>query len=422
MILLDNARIVQSDGQCVDGFVCINGSYITQVGVSGARLPDDLQSYERIDLQHNLLIPGLVNAHTHSAMTLFAGASDDLALKEWLFDKIFPLEAKLTPEDVYWASKLAGLEYLSCGTTTVFDMYFHSTETMRALNEMGVRTVLCGSLNDFGGNVKDFDDAFQKYGDSAESLAGFRAGIHAEYTTSLEMIREVARYVQAHEKPFFTHCSETQKEVQECIDKYGKSPVRLFTDEGLFEHGGGIFHGVHLDNADREALHRHGVGVVTCPSSNLKLASGICEVQKLLDAGVRVGMGTDGPASNNALSMQREMFLASVLQKNLLQDTTVLPAQKTLEIATSSSAEIIGVNSGSITPGKLADLCVVKLDAPNMILNSPVNNLVYSSDKHDILMTIVAGKVLYKAGEYMIPDDVDEIYRNCRKIHQRIMV
>jgi 5-methylthioadenosine/S-adenosylhomocysteine deaminase len=419
-LLLTNAQILLPDYTIGHGSVLVNEfGHIEQVHTDSNCSPQNVLDVKVVDLEGDLLAPGFVNGHTHSAMTVFSSAADDLPLQEWLTQQIFPYEAKMTEEQVYWLTKLAILEYLTSGITTAFDMYFHQDASAQAAQDMGFRMVLCGSVNDFGGSAASLEQMYAKYGSDPDALISFRLGIHAEYTTSLVTIREVSELANQLHQPFFTHCSETKREVDECYSRWGKSPVQLFDDEKLFTYAGGIFHGVHLSSNDQEILKRNEVGVIGCPSSNLKLASGIAPLNALDAQGVRVGLGTDGPASNNALSMLREMYLATALQKCVTQDPTALPPERVHNFATRGSAEIIGVNSGVIAPGYLADLVVVDLRTPTTVLNSPLKNLVYSCDRRDIRMTIIGGQILYNCGFEEV--DVDEIYAKCRAISTQLL-
>ncbi|GHU59177.1 5-methylthioadenosine/S-adenosylhomocysteine deaminase [Clostridia bacterium] len=412
-VILINTKILNPD------FTVSEGKLYIEDGRISAPFTDDYTTVT-YDLNGNLTIPGFVNAHTHSAMTGLRSYADDLPLNEWLFDKVFPIEAKLTPDDVYWLTKLAIIEYVSGGTTSVFDMYFHTDASVSAARECGFRFTMCGAVNDFGGNAESLLDQYNKYNKGDDDLISFKIGLHAEYTTKRELIREVAELAKSLKQPAFTHCSETRREVDECIGRYGKSPVEVFAEDGFFDYGGGIFHGVHLSDTDIALLKQHNVSVVSNPASNLKLASGIAELDKLDKAGVRIALGTDGAASNNALSMFREMYLASALQKGTTGDPTVLPPEKVLGYATSGGAYVTGAAVGTLEIGKFADLTVINLHKPNTILHNPVKNIVYSCDKSNIVLTMVGGKILYIEGEYRIGEEVSRIYDEVTRIADRV--
>ena len=352
-------------------------------------------------------------------MTGLRSYADDLPLNEWLFDKVFSIEAKLTHDDVYWLVKLAILEYVSGGTTAVFDMYFHTDAAAAAARECGFRFTMCGAVNDFGGDAQSLLDQYNKY-NNGDDLISFKIGLHAEYTTKRELISEVARLAKSLNQPAFTHCSETRREVDECIGRYGKSPVEVFAEVGLFDSGGAIFHGVHLSDTDIALLKQYNVSVVSNPASNLKLASGIAELDKLDKASVRIALGTDGAASNNALSMFREMYLASALQKGTTGDPTVLPPETVLGYATAGGAYVTGADSGVLEVGKLADITVIDLRKPNTVLHNPVKNIVYSCDKSNVALTMVGGKVLYRDGGYYIGEDASRIYDEVTRIAGRV--
>ena len=312
MIRFYNGKLLSLSGgfEISDWEVWVEESMILYVGPAiGAHPP-----FEReIDLKGNLLMPGFKNAHAHSAMTFLRSYADDLPLQSWLFDKVFPLEAKLTPDDIYALTKLAILEYLKGGITSAFDMYYKRDAFAQASIDCGFRMVLCGALaagDDW--TVGEMDTI--KF-NNLHPLISYIPGIHAEYTANLDLLMFMKMLLDEYKMPFFTHNSETKREVEECIARHGLTPTQLFEENGLFEHGGGGFHCVWLDETDMDIFARRGLYAVTCPASNAKLASGIAPVSEFLRRKIPLAIGTDGPASNNALNMFREMYLAAVLQK-----------------------------------------------------------------------------------------------------------
>ena len=427
-----NARILtMEEGRGIfRGEVWIRGGRITDVKVSdgeekdtGSREAQPGGWDEEIDAGGNLIMPGFKNAHTHSPMTFLRSYADDMKLQEWLFDKVFPAEAKLTPDDIFWLTKLAVLEYLTSGITSAFDMYKLKAETARAAEEAGFRMVLCGDLNDFGGTVRDVEEDYQRYNRDRESLVSYQMGFHAEYTTSRALMEEIADLADRYGAPVSVHCSETRKEVEECRERSGMSPVAYMDSLGLFRHGGCLFHGVHPDDTDYDIIRKRGLYVVTNPASNLKLASGIAPVKEYLDQGIPVAIGTDGPASNNCLDIFREMFLVTGLQKAVCDDPEAVPAAEVLRMAVTNGAHAMGLaDCDCIAPGKRADIIMLDLSWPNMHpLHHIEKNIVYSGSKQNVRMTMVGGKVLYRDGNFFIGEEKEKIYEMAERTAERIL-
>lgn len=379
---------------------------------------------QEIDARKNLIMPGFKNAHTHSPMTFLRSYADDMKLQEWLYDKVFPAEAKLTEEDIYWLTKLAIMEYLTSGITSSFDMYMKKQETARASEETGFRMVLCGDINDFGGTVQDVKNDYLKYNRDKNSLISYRIGFHAEYTTARTLMEELAELAAEYRAPVCVHCSETRKEVEECRQRSGMSPVAYMDSLGLFRNGGVLFHGVHMDDGDFDIIKKRGIYVVTNPASNLKLASGIAPVKRYLDLGIPVAIGTDGPASNNCLDMFREMFLVTGLQKVFCDDPEAVPAMDVLKMAVTNGAHAMGLwDCDTIAPGKRADLIMLDLMQPNMqpLRSNIEKNIVYSASKQNVKMTMIDGKVLYQDGAFFIGESKETIYEKACRISERIL-
>lgn len=418
-----NARVLTMEpGRPVfDGEIQIDGDTISYVGPEkdgGETIWD-----EQIDAQRNLIMPGFKNAHTHSAMTFLRSHADDMKLDEWLNTRVFPAEAKLTGEDVYWQTKLAVMEYLTSGVTSVFDMYMFRADGARAMRECGFRNVFCESINDFGGTLEQVEADYHTYNEDADRLISYQLGFHAEYTTSREMMEGLAALSRKYEIPVYVHCSETRKEVEDCRARTGMTPVAYMDSLGLFCHGGGIFHGVHMDDADFDIIKKRGMYVVTNPASNLKLASGIAPVKRYLDEGIPLAIGTDGPASNNCLDMFREMFLVTGLQKVVCDDPEVVPAGEVLRMAAVNGAHAMGLpECDSLAAGKKADMIMIDLMQPNMQpLQNIEKNIVYSGSKQNIKMTMVGGKVLYRNGEFFIGCSPARIYEEAGRTVKRIL-
>ena len=377
-----------------------------------------------IDAKGNLIIPAFKHAHAHSPMVFLRSQADDMALSDWLFKQVFPREAKLTPDDCYWLTRLAILEYLSSGISVASDMYFHLESIADACVDSGFRNVILEGVtaNNLQGLEKLLQNDMDILGKKGE-LINYRLGLHAEYTNSEESIRALADFAGSNKMPVYTHLSETRGEVDGCIERHGKTPAVYLAEQGLFDFGGTAYHFVHPTDGDIKALEERGVSVVSCPASNLKLASGIAPLKKLMESGLNVALGTDGAASNNCLDMFREMFLATGLQKAALFDPTAVDGEEVLKMATANGAKAMGLDSlDSIESGKGADFVMIDLHQPNMQpVNNALKNIVYAGSKTNVLMTVVNGVIKFEKGEYSVGEDVDKIYSKCRAITDRIL-
>lgn len=418
-IRIYNARILSmKKGEGIlFGEIQIMDGRITYIGKECKET--DVKWDREIDARMNLVMPGFKDAHTHSAMTLLRSFADDLPLQEWLYHRVFPLEAKLLPEDVYWGAVLANMEYLSSGITANFDMYMKNEANAKASVDTGFRTVLCGSINDFGGTVESIEQEYLHFNDYHERIS-YQLGFHAEYTTKREILEGIASLSKKYKAPVYTHNSETENEVAGCVERYGKTPTTFLNELGMFEYGGGGFHCVHMTQEDLDICKEKGLWVVTNPSSNLKLASGIAPIQKMLTMGIPLAIGTDGPASNNCLDMFREMFLVTALQKVHLKDAAAMDALEVLRMATVGGALAMGLDDCDILePGKCADLIMIDLAMPNMQpLNNIAKNIVYSGSKSNVKMTMIDGRILYEDGVYHIGMIPEEVYA---KVNQSIL-
>ncbi len=413
MIKFTNGYILDKDFNIVKKDVLVDGNKIIGVG----EFDSECETY---DLKGNLLMPSFKNAHTHSAMTFARSYADDLPLSEWLNTKIFPMEAKLTGEDIYWLSQLAFLEYLTSGISACFDMYYEPEDVARASVDIGFRTVMCCAVNNFKESVEALENYYNTYNNYNE-LISYKLGFHAEYTTCVEIMKGIAGLAEKYKAPVFVHSSETKAEVDGCIERYSKTPTELFDSLGLFNYGGAGFHSVWVTDSDLEIYKKRGVWAVLNPASNAKLASGIAPVTKMIKEGVNLAVGTDGPSSNNALDMFREMYLACVLQKLNDNDAAACDPEVILRAATVGSAHCMGLdNCDVIDEGKLADLIVIDLNRPNMQpINDIKKNIVYSGSKENVLMTMINGKILYDNREF-IGIDVDTIYKKSKAVIDRI--
>lgn len=375
-----------------------------------------------LDCKGNLLMPGFKDAHTHSAMTFLRSYADDLPLQEWLNTKIFPMEEKLQGDDIYQLTKLAILEYLTSGITSICDMYLDPDQVAKACMDAGMRCVLVSGLNNFTSSPEQLEAEYLKW-NKKNSLITYQLGFHAEYTCSKELLYRVSQLAHKYRAPVYTHLSETAREVEECKARTGMTPVMYLDSLGIFEFGGGAYHCVHLTKEDMDTLRKRRVRVITNPASNLKLASGIAPIAELRRKKIPIGIGTDGPASNNCLDMFREMFLVSGLSKLKEGDASSLDAESVLRMATSHGAKAMQIHKADVlAKGKYADIIMIDLHQPNMqpIHNIP-KNLVYSGSKSNVLMTMIGGKILYRNGEFNIGEDPEEIYRKCNAIVKRML-
>ena len=417
--LLKNARILKmTDNQLIIGNLVIENDRIIYIG-------SDSDKYGPFDTIHdckmNVIMPGFKNAHAHSAMTFLRSKTDDTSLQDWLFGSVIPRESYLRPNDVYQMSKLAFLEYLTSGITACFDQYYFPLSTAKAAEEMGMRVVLLGTYNKDFNLVQKLYDVYHQFNDH-DGLVKYCIGVHAEYTLGegeLEKVIEACHLLKA---PFYSHISETEKEVKECYEKRGMSPVAFFEKMGAYDYGGGGYHCVHFNEDDMDIYKRHNCTAVTCPGSNTKLASGIAPISRFLEKGINVAIGTDGPASNNSLDMFKEMTLVYALQKVTLKDPSAIPAFEVLKMATVNGAKAMGLTDSDVLEvGKKADIIEIDLSRPNMQpLNNIVNNIVYSGSKENIKMTMINGKILYMDGKFFIKERPSTIYKKCSKIGERI--
>jgi len=361
-------------------------------------------------LDDHLLIPGLINLHAHAAMSLMRGMADDLPLMEWLNQHIWPAEkAVISPQYIKEASLLACAEMLAGGITCFNDMYFYPESTALAATEMGIRANLGLVVLEFpSAYAVDADDYLQKGFDAHDSwrnnpLVTSCFAPHAPYTISNQTFEKVMTFAEQLSLGIHTHLHETQDEITQSEAQYGMRPLQRLANLGLLGPSLIAAHGVHLLDSEIEILAEHGCHIAHCPSSNLKLGSGIAPVKKLLSKGVNVGLGTDSVASNNRLDIFNEMRLCALLAKGISEDATVVPAQQALEMATINAAKAMGLDHkiGSIEVGKLADLTAVKLgDVQVLPYYDPIAHLVYSCGRDQVSHTWVAGELRYSNGEY----------------------
>lgn len=387
-----------------------------------AQMPETGENWDvERDCEGNLLLPGFKNAHTHSAMTFLRSKADDLPLDEWLNNVVFPAESKLTAEDIAIFTKLAVLEYVQSGITSIFEMYLTPDSIAKACKETGMRIVMTGGVNNFSQSPALLREWIEKW-NAPGDLVSFLPGFHAEYTCSKELLEEIAQIGKDYKLPVYAHISETAKEVEECKARYGMTPLAFLDSLGMFENGGGGYHLVHLEESDYEILKKNNMYAITNPASNAKLASGIAPVTRLLEEGIPVAIGTDGPASNNGLDFFREMYLTAVLAKLKDKNAAALPATQVLKMACHTGAKAMCLTDcDSIAPGKYADLVLLDLNQPNMQpMHNICKNVVYAGSKSNVIFTMINGKILYDKGEFYIGMPKEEIYAKAQECLNRI--
>ncbi|MCQ2503930.1 MAG: amidohydrolase [Saccharofermentans sp.] len=370
---------------------------------------------QEVDLEGNLLMPSLKDAHTHTAMTFARSLADEYELNDWLFKAIFPREAKLTAEQVYWFTLLGFAENIKSGTTACFDMYMFPESVAKAAVDCGIRNVFCGSPNDFGG-MDLLEERYLKFNEY-DPLVSFMMGFHAEYTTNKDNLQIISDLAHKYKAPIYTHISETKSEVEGCIERYGKTPAVLLDEMGMFDFGGGGFHCVHFSDEDIEVFKKRGLYTVFNACSNLKLSSGIAPVKKYIDSGLKIAIGTDGAGSNNSLDMFREMYLDAVLSNVRDDKNGLIDPFDILSAGMTGGARCMGLyNSDMLAAGKNADFIVLDMKHPNMNpMNNIVSNIVYAASPVNVLMTVCAGKVLYDHGE-LKTIDIDEVNKMCNRL------
>lgn len=424
-ILIRGAAVVQRAENAVlpNADVIVDGrryeAVVPHGGVTGV--------FERtIEGEGCLLVPGLVNAHTHLAMTLFRGVANDLPLERWLTEEIWPREQKLTAKDIYWGALLGLAEMIQSGTTAFVDMYFRMEEVAQAVEEAGLRALLSyGIVAPTPDRIEPEIRLAEAFAHGWDGGAGgrIRAALspHAPYTCLPEVWRRVTALAHELHVPIHTHLAETAEEVARIRTEQGKSPAEWLEELGVFSVPVIAAHCVHVSEKDIEILAAHGASVAHCPTSNLRLACGIAPVQAMLDGGVNVALGTDGAASAGDLNLIEEMRLASLVAKHAARDPQALPAAEALRCATSRGAAALGLSKelGTIEAGRRADGVLIRMTGPHLCPSyDPLANLVYAAQGLDVEAVFVDGKPLLLGGEFQTLD-VEEIEGRCRQISRR---
>ena len=406
-------KSVEFDGGVVDIYIAKN--IIKHIVPEGHAFDEGYEADEVIDCRQKAIIPGLINMHTHAAMTLFRGFGDDMPLIPWLEEKIWPNEAKLTYEDVYWGAKLACVEMLRSGTTTFFDMYHKLDATAQAVEEMGLRAVLSEACFDHFNlklaerNKQNIIKRFSEKKSYSERIR-YALGPHAIYTVSGELLQWSSDFAKDNNTLMHLHLAETENEVAQCRERFGNTPVRYMQKLGILSPYLVLAHVLYVDDEEIRMLADNGVKVVHNPASNMKLASGyMFKYKEMREAGITVAIGTDGCSSSNNLDMIEAMKLASLLGKVWRKDPEALTCNDVFYSATEAGADIIGINSGRIVEGCLADLCLIDLNIPAFNPNfNFMSNLVFAANGSCVDTVICDGKIVMRDKKVPGEDEIME--------------
>ncbi|WP_461866370.1 amidohydrolase family protein [Thermococcus sp.] len=407
-ILIKNGHIIYGENfEVLQADILIENNRIVKVAKEISEAADTV-----IDAKGRVISPGFINLHTHSPMGLLRGLADDLPLMDWLEKYIWPREAKLTRELTKAGAYLGVLEMIMTGTTAFLDMYFHMDAVAEVVKESGLRGYLSYGMIDLGDpdkTEKEIKEALRtmEFIDGLDSeRIQFVFGPHAPYTCSIALLERVRELANEHGRLITIHVSETQSEIGRILERYGKSPVELLNDIGFLGRDVIIAHGVWLDSKDIHILARHRVSIAHNPASNMKLASGVMPLGRLLNAGINVGLGTDGSASNNNLDMLEEMKLAALLHKVYNFDPTAANAKTIFKMATQNGAKALCLNAGVIKEGALADLVIIDFNQPHLRpINNVISHIVYSANGNDVETTIVDGRILMLDREVLTLDE-----------------
>ncbi|NMA86241.1 MAG: amidohydrolase [Tissierellia bacterium] len=426
-ILIKNINLVPMDGKeevIKNTNIYIEDDRITHIG----ELKEDIKADRIIDGKNKIAMPGLINSHTHIGMSLLRNFADDLPLHQWLTQKIWPIEANLKAEDVYWGSLLSMVEMIQSGTTTFCDMYFFMDEVGKGLEEIGMRGVLTrGLIEEQGKNSEkllDTKNLYKNWHGKGNGRIKVMVAPHALYTSSPKFLEEIMDLARELNTGIHIHLSETEKEIRDSLEEWGRTPVEYLRDLGLFEFHTVAAHCVHVDQKDMEIIKANNVNPVNNPSSNLKLASGFAPIDEMLKMGINVALGTDGSSSNNNLNMFEEIHLASIINKAVNKDAVSVPALEALKMATINGAKALDWNEdiGSIEIGKKADIILIDIDKPHLYpIHNIISLLAYSVQGSDVDTVIVDGKILMENRE-MKTLDVEKIMYNTEKIAQDLII
>lgn len=400
----------------------INGSIIEKIG---GIAPEDTQSCEVIDAQNKLIMPGLINSHTHVYMSFMKNSADDLPFNNWLFDRILPIESKLQPDDFYWGTMLGCIEMLRTGTTSYLDMHICENECAKAARDSGMRVFLgqCIRGEDLYTDDGDFKKAMDEKERYESDLVKFVLSPHSVYACSQKMLLQVAEEAEKRNMLKHIHLSESKKEVEDCLQKYGKTPVAFLDSLNFLDENTIAAHCVQPDSEDIDILKNRNVSVATNPSSNAKLGNGIAPISEMLAKGVNVCLGTDSTASNNTLNMFREMNMFSLIHKAKNENATTLCASEVLKSAVINPAKALGMENeiGVIREGAKADLIFVDLRSSSLFPNNNViSSLCYSANGSEVDSVMVNGKFLMR-NRILTEIDEERVYFEIGRIANKYL-
>ncbi len=429
-LLIKNVDIITMDDRNMvihNGFIGVSDKKIC---FAAEKLPENVSFEKELDGKGRLALPGLVNSHSHSAMTLMRNYADDIALESWLFDNIFPIEAKLTDRDVYWGTMLGIAEMLKSGVTAFADMYMFMDEVARAVTETGIKANLCKSPVQFfeGGELKRLDksqgtvDYYNQYHNSADGRIKVFVEIHSTYMFNEQTLTNAASLAKQLNTGIHIHILETATEVESSKRDYGMTSVEICEKTGVLDVPVLAAHCVHLTDSDLDIMRKKGCSIAHNPSSNLKLGSGIARVPEMISRGINVCLGTDGAASNNNLNMFEEMNLAALLHKGVAMDPQLMKADTVLKMGTCNGAKAIGFDdTGKISEGMKADIILIDTDKPHFYpKNNPMSTAVYSAQASDVDTVIIDGNIVMQNREFTGIDE-EKIKYEVHSLSKRLL-
>ena len=419
-ILIKNGYVVSMVSDVVKTDLLIEDGKIAFIGNT------DVEADKVIDATDKIVMPGLINAHTHVPMSIFRGYSDELTLNDWLRKKMWPIEDKMTADDAYWASMLSGIEMIKSGTTTFNDMYFFEDEIAKMAEQLGMRAILSrciiGEGEDMIKKAEEAETLYNNYHNKCEGRIKVCVGLHAPNTCPPETIRKGIELADKLGTPIHIHYLETKEEINYINNTYLSSVTEYLKKLGLFNYHVMLAHGVHISDADIDVLKEISGGVVHNPVSNMKLGSGFANTAKLLKNGINVALGTDGQGSTNTLDMFLEIKLAAYMQKGMYNSATAITAEDVLKMATIKGAEVLGIDSevGSLEVGKRADIIIINTNKPHLCpIHNIYSTLAYSVSGDDVETSIIDGNIVM---ENRVIQNVDEaeILTECNRVTRRL--
>lgn len=419
-ILIKNGYIVSMVSEIKKGDILIEDDRIKRIGNI------DCEADKIIDATNKIVMPGLINAHTHVGMSLFRGCADEKELMTWLQKDIWPVEDKMTASDVYSASMLSGIEMIKSGTTTFNDQYFFEEETAKMAEKLGLRAILSrciiGEGEEAHKRVAEAEELYNNWHNKADGRIKICVGLHAPYTCPPDTIRRGIELADRLGSPIHIHYLETKDEVKQMADKYQMTATEYLKKTNVFKYHVMLAHGVHIDSESIETLKEISGGIIHNPVSNQKLGSGIADIRKLRVNGINVALGTDGQGSTNTLDMFEEIKSAAYLQKVIYQSATALSGEDVLKMATIEGAKVLGIDSevGSLEENKKADIIIIDTNKPHLCpMHDIYSLLAYSVNGADVETSIIDGRIVME-NRQIVNADEQEIMRDCRRITEAL--